>query len=353
MRKLLEFSDMPLVTSECWTYYKVSIIQTLRGFENWLITHMKLFLDNNGNALFGEDGELYPLSYYCDILNIEDGNILKIKKNDITDFIIRCINDNKYVLIDINFRRFFDQADNAFRLHETLIYGYDSDKQEFITSVLTNNTFKRVNLGFSEVEQAYDDVYRYYKTERKTLFDRKYWFLGLTLFSFNRDYKNVNEEYDLLRRLMWEVSGNVYKKCSNNGTNEYMYFTGAAILKKLCDMFAVIISEEKHSSDWIQQCGKVCLKAFEREKILRVIIKYYFDKNNCEKNSINDKENVITDLNHCCDLLEKCVLLLYKYGYTSNDKILQRVKNFLTELQDVEKRALENCISIIQENWIA
>ena len=35
MRKILEVSGKPLITSECWTYYKMSVIQTGRGFENW------------------------------------------------------------------------------------------------------------------------------------------------------------------------------------------------------------------------------------------------------------------------------------------------------------------------------
>ena len=95
MRKILKVSGEPLITSECWTYYKMSVIQTGIGFENWLITHMKLFIDGNGNAFFGEDGELYPLSYYGDILNIEDGNIMNVSKTDVIQFIVQCINDGK------------------------------------------------------------------------------------------------------------------------------------------------------------------------------------------------------------------------------------------------------------------
>ena len=343
MRKILKVSGEPLITSECWTYYKMSVIQTGIGFENWLITHMKLFIDGNGNAFFGEDGELYPLSYYGDILNIEDGNIMNVSKTDVIQFIVQCINDGKYVLIDVNFRRFFDPAENAFRLHETLIYGYDLDKQEFTTSILTNNSFKRVNLNFSEVEQAYEDVLKFYEANPQRLFDRKYWFLGLTLFSYNQEYQNANYEYDLLRRLRWELSGRMYKKCAYNGTAEYVYYTGMSALKRLCEMFESITNEEEHISNNIQQCSKACLKVYEREKILRVVAKYYYDKNNIE-----DKENVIVDLDHCCDMLEKCVFLLYKYEYTPSDRTLEKVKSFLTETQNVERRALENSVLAIQ-----
>lgn len=76
--KILNISNDLLINSECWTYYKFAIIQTSDYFETWLTNHMDLYIDQNANAIFGNDGMMYPLSYYSDILNIGEKHILDV-----------------------------------------------------------------------------------------------------------------------------------------------------------------------------------------------------------------------------------------------------------------------------------
>ena len=344
IRKILKISDMPLVTSECWTYYKMAIIQTMSNCENWLINHLKLYVDGNGNAIFGEDGAMYPLSYYCDILNIKDGEIIQIKKEQIVKYIIDTINDNNYVLLDVNFRRFFDFDENAFRLHETLIYGYDLEKEEFITSILSNNTFKEMCLSFKEVENAFEDVLNYYNSNIKRLFDRKLWFLGITILSGNKNYNNVNEEFDLLKRLNWELSGNFYKKSSYNDKKESIYYTGISTIKKLHDSLNFLIEENDFNATKIGIYCRTCLKIAERQRMILQIVKYYFKKNN-----ISDISGTIDDLTKCCKMMETNVCLFYKYEYTVDNNILKRITETLPEIIITEKTALDKCIHIINK----
>lgn len=344
IRKILKISDMPLITSECWTYYKIAIIQTIPNYENWLINHLKLYIDGDGNAIFGEDGAMYPLSYYCDILNIKDGKILEIEKKQIVKYIIDTINANKYVLLDVNFRRFFDPDENAFRLHETLIYGYDLEKEEFITSILSNNTFKEICLSFKEVENAFEDVLDYYNSNIKRLFDRKLWFLGITILSGNQNYNNVNEEFDLLKRLNWELSGNSYKKSSHNDTKESIFYTGISTIKKLYDILTSLLEENIFDATKIKQCCRTCLKIAERQRMILQIVRYYFEKNN-----IADVSGAVDDLTKCCKMMETNVCLFYKYEYKVDNNILKRITETLLEVIIIEKTALDKCIHIINK----
>ena len=43
MKKILKVEKNPLILSECWTYYKFSIIQTMPNFYPWLTNHIKVY----------------------------------------------------------------------------------------------------------------------------------------------------------------------------------------------------------------------------------------------------------------------------------------------------------------------
>ena len=50
MKKTLTICEKPIITSECFTYYKMAIIQTIPNYEAWLINRFKLFIDEDGDT---------------------------------------------------------------------------------------------------------------------------------------------------------------------------------------------------------------------------------------------------------------------------------------------------------------
>lgn len=104
MKKILNISNDTLVNSECWTYYKFAIMQNSKSFDVWLTNHMELYIEQNGNAVFGYDGMMYPLSYYGDILNIREKHILDISAEQIVSFLIEQIDNGNYVVLDLNYK---------------------------------------------------------------------------------------------------------------------------------------------------------------------------------------------------------------------------------------------------------
>ena len=125
IEKILPIEIKPMVTSECWTYYKFAILQTVNNFDYWLSTHMSIYMDNNGRVLFGENGSFYPLSYYNDILKIGEEKYGSISQNDIVDFLISEIDKGNYIILDVNYNKIANRSREVFRFHETLVYGYN------------------------------------------------------------------------------------------------------------------------------------------------------------------------------------------------------------------------------------
>lgn len=66
---------------------------------------MKLYIDQYGNAVFGNDGMMYPLSYYSDILNISEKHIFDVPAEKVVNFLIKQIDSGNYVILDLNYKR--------------------------------------------------------------------------------------------------------------------------------------------------------------------------------------------------------------------------------------------------------
>ena len=103
-------------------------MQTSNYFDVWLTNHMDLYIDQNGSAVFGESGMMYPLTYYEDILELKETNLLKIPTFQVIRFLIEQINKGNYIIIDSNYKRLLFPNTNEFQLHEVLVYGYDMKK---------------------------------------------------------------------------------------------------------------------------------------------------------------------------------------------------------------------------------
>lgn len=234
-KKILKIEKDPLITSGCWTYYKMAILQTCENFDEWLSGNLHLFLDQNGNALFGENGSMYPLSFFFDILEVKNVDILTIPSEEICDFIIKQVENDSYVLMDLNYEKLRDEFSEKLLIHETLIYGYDKSAGTFKTPILTKDLFKEANISFNVVKKAYQDALDYYRADSNRLYNRRAWFYGITIIKPKTNYFNSNAFYDLICKLRFQLNGDVYtrRRFIETGIlgNEYTYYyTGVSAL---------------------------------------------------------------------------------------------------------------------------
>lgn len=345
MKKTLKICEKPLITSECFTYYKMAIIQTIPDYETWLINRFKMFIDGDGDSIFGEIGDIYSLVSYSEILNIEEENVFNIGKDKIVSYIIRKINEEKYVMVDLNFEKLYSHH-KGFELHETLIYGYDCDNQEFIMRGINNNTFKEWRVSFQKVEEAYEDVNNFFVSDKLQLLNRKRYFSGITLLSPKYDYRNINDEYELIYRLESEVLGYIYKRFDPDGQNEVTIYTGITCVKKLYDDLSDIISADNYDSKRIEKCLKLCLRISERENVLLHAVSAFF-----KKYSISDEDNVLEDFKKCYDMMYQNVLLFYKCRRKFDKEIIKRIAERVEKCFHMEKSIFESAAALIKKNF--
>ena len=344
-RKILEVEKNPLITSECWTYYKLSVMQTIPFFDLWLANHMKMYLDQNGDAVFGDNGCMYPLSYFSDILDISDANILSVSADKIVQFLINQIDENNYIIIDVNYKKLKDRDSLQFWLHETLIYGYDTENEEFFTPMLSHGTFKETRIGFEELALAYKDAYERYTQDKALLFNRRVWFYGITALKPKKEYENTNVFYDFIYKLKWEKEGNFYERQKHASDFEhvesYVYYTGISCMLYLASYTRKLMEHEDIKEGDIVRCRNSCLKIYENQKIVLRSMKWFRGK-------IANENEVLEELSQkyekCCEQVYINVLQYEKRRYTKNQEILVHVIENLEQLYWLEKEILEEYI---------
>ena len=131
--------------SECWTIYKLAILQNHADYKKWLINHLNnLTMTKNYWRQFGLDGERQNFQMvYGDLLDIEEFNIYNLKNQRILiSFIKKSIDSKYYVLIDC-WSACVYQMDKFQEIQEILIYGYNFDEK--ILSGFYYSTEKKKN----------------------------------------------------------------------------------------------------------------------------------------------------------------------------------------------------------------
>lgn len=347
-RKILKISNTPLITSECWTYYKFAIMQTSEYFNDWIAGHMRMFIDKNGNALFGESGTMYPLSYYSEILKIGESRIGSVKSNEICQYLVDHINQGEYIILDLNYEKLYDDTTNDVRLHETLIFGYDLNEQVFFTPLLKNHVFEVEKIPFNTVISSYEDALNYYRQDFKRIFNRRIWFYGITLIKPKYFYENTNKYFDLISKLKFQLAGKVFtQKNFFSEQEENSYFTGISATKYFTELLKnKLDSQALISEGEALRFAKSCLKIHENQKIIYESLKWFFE------NIGGGNENFslfILEYEKNCKKTSICVSLLYKYLVNRQESLLLRTVSNLEEIYTNEKHILENLITICSD----
>lgn len=342
MKRILKLENDPVIISECWSYYKLSIVQEKPFFDLWLASHMKVYLKQNGIAVFGENGEIHPLSYYSDILTISDASIVAIKKDDIVQFLIDQINNNNYVIVYLNFERIEDINTTDFLHHETLIYGYDIETQEFIVPMLANGSFREARIGFKELAVAYDDVRIYYMDDASMLFTKRKYFDCITILKPKAEYENANVYYDFISKLKWEREGNVFNRQKYTGDFEdmedYIYYTGITCMKYMAKFLARLMKSDEANEENLYICRKSCLKLYENQNIILRSMRWFEERIDPQNSILKSQSQKYEE---CCKRMYANVLLFDKYALTQKSNVLERIVDNLEQTYCQEKDILD------------
>lgn len=340
-KKILKINANPLITSECWTYYKMAVMQTVTSFDMWIANHMAIYMNENGSAVFGNNGYMYPLSYFCDILEIKEKDVYSVSSKEIVQYLVEQIDKGYYIILDLNYKKLYDSDSQKFWLHETLIYGYDTEKEVFFTPLLKSGSFKEVQVKFKTLCKAYDDSINYYLSDENRKFNRRLWFFGITLLKPKKNYKNTNALYDFINKVRSEKEGHFYERKSLENSQTYIFYTGLSCLKKLAQMINNYIDAEKRNEDNLKLYKKTCLKLYQNQNIILYSMNWFLKKTNSSGKDIN---LILNEYSSCCEHMSNNVWLFMKYYISREDGILLRIAKSLDDLYSKERDILERFI---------
>lgn len=338
------FNKLPIVlkpdiTSECWTYYKFAIMQTSEFYSEWLLSHIQLVTYSNGRCIFGNDDQFYPLSYFNEILDIEDGHLNNIPPEKIVTYLKKMIFSRKYVILDLNFFKVYNIDKEGFHLHETLIYGYDDEEEIFFTTLTCKEGMVEAKISFKTIEKAYQDVYEFYQKDLSRFFNRKLYFFGITLISLKSLYSNANKDYDFIKKLNKSLDKKVYKRANGSTKkNECEYTLSVCRYRYILKMLNQLLENNQNE----KEAYKSLLKIYEYHSVNISAMSTFFEK---------EHEILSSYIEYC----NKCYVILQKFSkyiLTHNVELLKTIINDVRRLESEEIAVIQSCIKYLQQQFL-
>ena len=334
----------PDIVSECWTIYKMAIIQTHPNVEEWIASKkLDVFFDAKYRpfyAKYGENGTMYPLSHFHDILNY--GEVPIHDPDDIIDRIQREIEDGRYIVVDLNFTTLTGDTDHdAPYIHEILIYGYDQERRIFYYG------------GAEERELPYDlfaenfaFVWEFYRDHPERRYIRRMWHFPVTSIGLNLEYNNDNAGYELLRKLEREQKVGTQIEYRYNAAGEkeeeFVNHFGIYALLFLRDKL-VQMTEDSPSEEIVHNIMLSILKLCEHRALLLRSMNWFI-----ARNGFLERAETAGPMRAACGRYENCVskmkivyFLYLKYMQKGDAGILHKLVDRLQVQYRLEYEALD------------
>ena len=339
------------IKSECWTYFKTSIIETTNEGRKWLATNMNVFIDDMGTVLFGEGGRFYSMYYYEQILQFEEDSIRGIEPQQIVQHIKHLLQNKYYVIMDCNIARLSRGSDEEFQIHEILLYGYDDEKQVFRSPLLNKATGKpeTVDISYEVLIEAYRDVRDFYFLNPNVCFFRSYyWFYPITKVKLKNVVQDSNEIiYKCLKKIEREYGKDIMQDIEEE--QEYSRKESLNGLGCLCEMSQIIEKEflgEEQLEPGDSNLTLSLLRLYEHRLNLLHSIELL---NSLTGKCIETDIDGIAKYNALTVLMKKCYTLARKWDITGNEKILKKIHSILNYNLIEEEHILKQIFDTVQK----
>ena len=325
--KKLPLVKSTLVTSECWTCFKFSILQTISSFPAWLANHMSIFTTDQGNTYFGENGEISPISYYNEILEMSDGNILSVSPDQLIAYLKKQIDNGYYILLDLNYNRIrYPDWDRCWWvwIHEVLVYGYNENG--LLIATTRNNGVVDLSVSVDTLITAYTDLIVFYQSNPSQLYDRRDWFLGITLIKPIDEYQNENAHYDFIKKLQAEIASTTYTKTYVNPEGELSnesFCVGLACIETIANKISTLDINDIDFDEKLKRYMLSCIAMYDHHNIIKTTLNWFIDTV-CPDNHTKMTlfYNRYTEI---CKQLYTIVMLFYKYKQNRDHNILMNI----------------------------
>ena len=323
--------------SECWTYYKTAIIETISEADLWFCTHMNYYVADDMLGRFGDFGEQYGMEYYDSILKFNRVPVSETPPNFLKARLVNEIDKGNYVIVFLDFGKIFHTEESV---HETLVYGYNDSG--FICPILRGGHFIESVISYQEFEDAYRKMHEKYLLNGWNLLCKRNLFYGITSITPITNYQNDNILYGFIQKLRKELKGckiNLEKLAYISSENcTKTYYQGSSALLFFSEVF-----ENHIKYDWnerkLYRITAALKTAYEHRKLLLRNMEYIqkhigatHDPSVCE--AINSYREAITNF-------QRGYLLAYKYRYKRDNRILSCIGNLCLQQYELERPILQ------------
>ena len=363
---------LPIVTkdnhvkSECWTNLILSIIQTSEHYQAWLASHIGIFGTDDNSCWYGNLSKIFSYRDSFDILNFEEVNIWSVPPENIISFLHNELDQENYVILE--FKHIVNQNDNAYWIHEQLIFGYDDERKVFFGSSTNSDTGAHIDLQFTydELKTIYSCSYEHFKSpsnKEDFIFWSRSNFL-ITRINLRKDYTPQGSEYSFIQNLIIEKDGKEYTSIQYddnfNIIMQQKMYSGVACLigaKKYIDR----LWNEKHFIDqdtdiqYNDLFGRVSLKLakdfyklYEHRIIILHLLKWFYTKTNIVDfgSSIAVKEYEL-----CCHDMNVYYQTALKFSVSRDWNVLKHLIEIFSTHYSTEYNTLGKLVIEMKEIW--
>ncbi len=329
-RNILPIKYDIAIKTECWTFNRLSIIATTTNYYDWIIDKFSIInFSFFGFFDFGYLGPYKPKEFYSDILLTEEVPTDSI--TNIVDFLIDEINHGKYIIINLEFSKIFEN--HSFHVHDQLIYGYDTIEKVFYTPFSSGNDIRETKISFDKFEEAYlvikDDEIANQVTEF-----HNYPVTRLTKIEFSKS-NSIESFYK-------HIDDNLHPKNIKPISLTEGYLSGIKVYK----VYKNIARKNIVSMDLedIKQYALFVKKIYECRQLLNEKLHWMFQSN------LDQVTYIININNQIKKESQECYLTAIRYWYSKDKKNINLIIKQLNKIKKLDKKASKEILSQIRNN---
>ena len=341
------------VISECWTHFKLSIIKTSPYYMDWLSSHLEVFMNKNMITHFGEREEAYTMIYYDDILIMNEIFFWELHPNNIIKRLTEELSYNNYILMDIfwNLNNIKNPSMEELPKHETMIYGYNTEKRVFYCSFLSKSgTFTEYQLSYENLENSFSTTYKFYKENNDYLLYQRHNHYPITSLSLRKDYNKDNSISQFISKLRKEYTGKCTIITEYGDKKETLYnyesYSGLGCLIGLENELNKCKKEDHIGADVLKNIKKSVYTLLEHRRIILNSMNWTINK---IKTKDTDILILIDNYKGCVERFEVLHAIVCKFQISHDNQekptyYLNKIVEYLKPQYELERTTLNKYI---------
>lgn len=334
-----------MVHTECWTYYKLAIMEAFPSGKAWISSHMSAFVDSFGKLWFGDsDNPILGMRYFSDILTFKKRDFEGTSSSAIVQKMIKLINDNEYVILYILAPPEYKKP------HEFFLYGYDMQKKFFYTTILgKSGHFEEQMITFNQIEKGFSDIKKWYSSDKNKINAFTFWFFPFTSIAVNPFYNPDWTRFEAMQKIIRETNGKGYVELDefqeNEGYSSHNKYFGLSCIWGMRNHVISIIDSRPYitDEDFFQSIShnltKSMRKLFEYMTLICYSMKYLCFS---ADTAVSKVDKYIEEFESYINTVRIVYFNALRFEISRDWEILQTIRRKLEPLYIMAKKCLQN-----------